>query len=255
MGLTIVLLVALAAGCASVNRLRDAQDAFNQAAAAENALRFDTKAADAATSLLSVRGGYTKALVSLEKLENTKEQRQLSRDGLWGTALTLKALTQWRLGQFEGAITNAELARTAAGDQIYPRDLAILIALPGLVKTDQAYYKIIHTTRTNELAEVEAMLVGPSGAVADIENAHTQVDKDHPVQVYLLQAQLAAYRNYQVALERLKNQAVGPFGDPARAKAKAQLAELRRVLEAQGAGKAGEELVKSWSLLCGINVP
>ena len=192
-GATLALLVVLAVGCASVNHLREAQDSFNQAADAENALRFDAKAADAVASLGAVRSGYASALLSLDKLETSKDQTQLRNDGLWGTALTLKAMTQWRLGQFDKAIATAELAKQSASDQIYPRDRAVTTALPGLVKTDQAYNKIL--LPTTPLADVEALLIGGNGAVANLQSARDQAEKDHPVQIYLLQSQLAAYRN------------------------------------------------------------
>src|SRR4051812_28872527 len=99
----LALLLALASGCASVNRLREAHDAFNQAAAVENAQRFDSNPASATASLSAVRTGYASALLSLDKMESADE-RSLRQDGLWGTALTLKALCQWRLGQFQQAL-------------------------------------------------------------------------------------------------------------------------------------------------------
>src|SRR5262249_33967548 len=157
------LLLALTNACTSVNRLREAQDSFNQAAATENAMRFDTKASDAAAGIISVRSGYASALLSLQMLEGTKEQGQLRNDGLCGTALTLKALTQWRLGQFDNAVATADQAKQSAGDQIYPRDLALMTALPGLVKTDQAYDKVLRTNAP--LSEIEALLIGERGAV------------------------------------------------------------------------------------------
>jgi hypothetical protein len=253
-GATLVLFVVFAAGCASVNHLREAQDSFNQAAAIENALRFDVKASDAmATSLGSVRSGYASALLSLDKLENSKDQAQLRNDGLWGTALTLKALTQWRLGQFDNAVATAVLAKQSATNQIYPRDLALIAALPGLVKTDQAYNKILLTN--TPLSDVEALLIGDNGAVANIQIAREQVYKDHPVQVYLIQAQLAAYRNFIVALDRLNNHATVDATHPARAKANAQLKELDRLLKAQQAGDSGSKLVEYWVRLCTLDRP
>jgi hypothetical protein len=251
--LAIAGLVGLAVGCASVNHLREAQDAFNQAAANENALRFDTRAPDAAAGIIAVRSGYASALLSLEKLEGSKEQAQLRGDGLWGTALILKALAQWRLGQFDKAIATADEARQNASEQIYPRDRAVMTALPGLVKTDQAYDKILRTNTT--LAEVEGLLIGDRGALTDIQRARTQADRDHPVQGYLLQAQLAAYRNYQIALDRLKNHATVPAADPARANANNQLKELSRLLKAQQTGDAGQKLVEYWVELCTLDRP
>src|SRR5688572_9268208 len=172
-GASLALLALIIAGCASTNRLREAQDAFNQAAAAENTLRFDAKASDAVTSLGAVRSGYASALLSLDKLENSKDESRLRNDGLWGTALTLKALTQWRLGQFDKAIATAELAKQSASDQTYPRDQAIVAALPGLVKTDQAYSKILLTN--SSLTDVEALLIGANGAVANIQRGREHV--------------------------------------------------------------------------------
>ena len=252
-GVSIALLAVIIAGCASTNRLREAQDAFNQAAAAENALRFDAKASDAVTSLGAVRSGYASALLSLDKLENSKDESRLRSDGLWGTALTLKALTQWRLGQFDKAIATADLAKQNAGNQTYPRDQAVVAALPGLVKTDQAYSKILLTN--SPLADVEALLIGASGAVANIQRGREQVEKDHPVQVYLLQAQLSAYRNFQVAHDRLNNHATVPADHPARTGANAQLKELDRLLKLQKTGQGGANLVTYWVELCALDAP
>jgi hypothetical protein len=249
LGLTLVVL--LAAGCAGVNRLREAQDSFNQAAAAENAMRFDVKPADAVAGLNAISSGYASALLSLEKLGGA-DQRQLQADGLWGTALTLKALTQWRLGMFEKAMATSEEARQSAGDQIYPRDRALMAALPGLIKTDQAYNKILSNA---PLSDVEGLLIGESGAVANIESARNLVGRDHPVQIYLVQAQLAAYRNLQVAQDRLNNHATVPGNHPARTRANAQLKELRDLINAQKGADPGGKLLDYWAELCTLDRP
>lgn len=248
----IIAAAVLIAGCVNINRLREAQDAFNQAAAAENALKFDTSAHDAVASLGGVRSGYASALLSLEQL-NGANQRKLQADGLWGTALTLKALTQWRLGMFDQALATAQQARESASDPMYPRDRAVLAALPGLIKTDQAYNKILSKA---SLADVKALLIGDTGAVANLNSARQQVEKEHPVQLYLIQAQLAAYRNYQVALHRLSSPpATVEADDPALLNANAQLKELDHLLTAQNAGEAGEKLVEFWVQLSALDRP
>ena len=248
--LYLALVAVLAAGCVSVNRLREAQDAFNQAATAENAVQFENDPANTAANLASVRAGYASALLSLGKLE-PKDERTLQQDGLWGTALTLKSLCQWRLGQYSQALASAVEAQGNATNQVYPRDRALLVALPGLIKTDQAYTKIFSNA---PLAEVEELLTGPNGAIANIQNARANTDKDHPVQIYLIQAQLAAYRNFTVALDRLNNHTTVPPGHPARADAIAQLAELNRLLGTQtGGGPAAQQpVVNRWARLCGL---
>ena len=84
------------------------------------------------------------------------------------------------------------------------------------------------------------------------EKAREQTDKDHPVQIYLLQAELAAYRDYQVALFRLNNGAVVPADNPARVRANAELKELQRLLNAQKV-KQAEELINYWVELCALD--
>jgi hypothetical protein len=254
---TMIMLVTVTVGCASVNRLREAQDSFNQAAAAENTLRFDSLnplqggGSDTAATWSTSRNGYASALLSLEQIDNN-DKNQLRADGLWGSALTLKALSQWRLGLFPKALATASEAQKNSGDQIYPRDRAVLVALPGLIKTDQAYDKILNK---KPLVEVLDLLTGPSGSLVNIQNARLTVDKDHPVQVYLIQAQLAAYRNFLVAQDRLNNHATIAADDPARKNANEQLAELNRLLQAQQPGPAAQALIIYWVKLCALDMP
>jgi hypothetical protein len=245
---SLALAAVLTVGCASVNRLREAQDSFNQAASAENAARFDANPSDTTASLVSARSGYASALLSLAKIES-KDQASLQHDGLWGAALSLKSLCQWRLSQYEQALVSVEQARNSGTNQIHPRDRALLAALPGLIKVDQAYSKILNQA---PLADVKDLLVGDNGAVANLQAARALVDKDHPVQIYLIQGQLAAYRNYTVALDRLDNHATVAAADPARAKAIAQLKELDRLLRIQKPGPSSQELPIYWAKLCGL---
>ena len=80
-------------------------------------------------------------------------------------------------------------------------------------------------------------------------------EKDHPVQIYLLQSQLAAYRNFMVAQDRLNRHATVPANHPARINAGAQLKELDRLLKAQKAGLTGVNLVNYWVELCALDSP
>lgn len=247
----VIMLAVSVVGCTSVNRLREAQDAFSRTAATENALHFDSNPTDAAANLGSMRSGYASALLSLEKIENDDE-KILRRDGLWGTALTLKALCQWRLGKYPEALVTAGEAQQNAGDQSSPRDRAIVKALPGLIKTDQAYDKIVNN---KPMQEVQDLLTGPTGAIAGIQNARLMVEKDHPVQVYLIQAQLAAYRNFMVAQDRLNNHATIAEDDPVRKNANEQLAELNRMLKTRQSGPAGQTIITYWVKLCALDMP
>jgi len=194
----LLLASALLVGCVSINRLREAQDSFNQAAAAENAARLGAASGQAAGNLAAIQAGYSAALLSLGKLEPA-DQASLKNDGLWGGALTLKALCQWRLAQYDQAMQTVAQARAAATNQLYPRDAALIAALPGLIKTDQAYTKMMNA---GTMSDIQALLTGDNGAIANIQSARATVDKDHPVQMYLIEAQLAAFRNFTVALEK-----------------------------------------------------
>lgn len=249
----LALVVVLADGCATVNRLREAQDAFNQGAAAENAQRLvPGTAADTLTSLTSVRTSYATALQSLEKLSDD-ERKSLRDDGLLGAALTLKALCQWRLGEYDKALATVVDAKKDTPEQIYPRDQALLLALPGLIKTDQAYDK---TLKKESFGDIKELLVGTSGAVSDIQKARGAVGDKHPVQIYLIQAQLAAYRNYMVAVDVLKERATVPADDPARVAAQDNLKQLNDLLrELSTDDTQRKALVQYWAKLCALGIP
>lgn len=253
-GILATVFLVLAMGCASVNRLREAQDAFNAASAAENAQKF-TAPSDAISSLGSVRSGYASALLSLSRIDS-EDASQLKQDGLWSTTLTLKALCHWRLGQYEPSLKAAAEAQALSADQILPRDKAILEALPGLVKTDQAYEIILSRppgAHPQLMEDVAELLTGPNGAVADIDRARNSADQNHPVQVYLLQSQLAAYRNYLVAQDRLNSRALIAEEDPARLAALSQLKELKRVLAVEDPENS-QRFVNYWEDICGLTL-
>jgi len=210
----VVVLVATAAatGCStSVNRLREAQDSFNQAAAAENELRFDAELREGPvqgqlTRNTTAQNGYASALLSLGKLEQQDVDR-LKSDKLWGNVLALKALAQWKLGLLDQARQTAVEAQQAGADQILPRDRALLIALPGLIKTDEAFAALQRLPAEPSAAQREAALRSIQLLVSDaavaIDKGRAAADRTHPVQVYLIQAELAAFRNLQFAHESL----------------------------------------------------
>lgn len=213
----IVLLVAAAAatGCGgigtSTNRLREAQESFNQAAAAENSLRFDDQLQEGPVqgqlaSNTAIQNGYASALLSLGKIEQQDVER-LKSDKLWGNVLALKALTQWKLGLLDQARQTATEAQQAGADQLLPRDQALLMALPGLIKVDEAFTTLQRVPadpsaaqRATALQNVQLLV---SDAVTAIDKGRVAAGATHPVQVYLIQAELAAYRNLQFAQQTL----------------------------------------------------
>lgn len=267
-----VLLGGLAAGlagCRGVNHLRDAQDSFSAAARLENTQQLQSflggganfgdpagGAERALSDLSAARNGYAAAILSLDRI-SAKDRARLEEDRLLGTALTLRALAEWRLGNHGAALTNAQLARTKHADQLFPRDAALLTALAGLIKIDLAYDQVAGLT-TNAagpageavLARVQKRLVGPAdsvepSAVDDLRDARAKVGPDHPLNVYLIQAQLSAFRNYQTAFKRVRGTRL-PANDPAKLEAGHQLHELGQLLERLDAGAAGTTLFTAW---------
>ena len=256
-------MLVLTAGCAAVNHLRDAQDAFSNGAALENAARLDSAAkfpSAETSSSLAARSSYASALHSLDQLSD-EQRKTLEKENLWGATLTLKALAQWRLGKYDEALSTAEDAQKL-NEQLFPRDAALLKALPGLVAIDLAYARIVAADRGaldkklvfggldadgNRVSGVKERLVGSDGkggAVAILASARAMVDERHSLQSYLIQAQLAGFRNYKVALERLTEATHVPPNDPARVIAKNNLEELRKVPDSP---------VAYWQHLCGLD--
>ncbi|HKX63119.1 MAG TPA: hypothetical protein VJS65_14765 [Verrucomicrobiae bacterium] len=273
----LALLLSLIGACQSVNRLREAQDAFNQASTADmrtafgaNATIDETVDTDAVGQWANVRNQYGAALISLNRM-NAKDERLLRDEKLWGAKLTLEALCHWKLGNYEKAL---EVARDAQEtDQLFPRDRAVLQALPGLVMTDYAFdlrpeaeaAKREFTASANEkeklargkaftnlVVKIESLTVKADGAVDLIQTGRSPnlIEDTHPAHVYLIQAQLAAYRNFRKGYE-LMDQTGVKTNHPAHIRAQGQLDELAK--RVTGAG--GQTLVTRWAELDKLTPP
>jgi len=270
-GIYLALTLILAAGCQSVNRLREAQDAFNQAATADLRTVFGTdttvnesNSADPVSQWSSVRNHYASALLSLNKIDR-KDERILREEKLWGAKLTLEALCYWKLGNYEKALTNAQQAQKT--DQLFPRDKAVMQALPGLIMIDYAFdlrpkaeiakresetstYETIRlaqrTELTNIVSKIEELTVKQKGAIEVIESARSQnlIENSHPVHIYLIQAQLAAYRNFRKGYE-LINQTGVSTNHFAHTNAQSRLDDLANRVS----GASGQALVNRWAEL------
>jgi hypothetical protein len=245
-----------------VNHLREAQKAFNEASALENQIQMggldpfaakDTKALAANT--VSIQGGYASALLSINKIY--PEEKELLKDNkLLGATLALKAMALWRTGAYEEALNTADLAKKEAADQLYPRDAAVIQAMPGFIKTDLGYNRI-RQMNDGEIdilnQEIRPRLVGDKGAVADIRNARKKVHKNHEINVYLINAQLAAFRNYQVAHQKARGGENPLDTDGAKMEAQYNLSDLEELVKVLKLGQKGMSLVDYWKYLCTIN--
>ncbi len=271
----LVVLIYLSAGCAnisSVNHLHQAQQAFNNAASIENNSRFnfhDPLSQDNDNPIVDLniaRSGYTAALEILRQMPD-EEKNMLVKDRLWGVKLTLEGLTLWRLGKYEEAFKIIQLADENS-DQIYPRDAAILTALPGLIKIDLAFQKILEVKDegdevkkevlkniTQRLVEIDnADPKTKWSAVQTLKKARAKVNKEHPVNSYLIQSQLIAYRNYKVAYTSMSTHNSVP-DNQYRREAMYNLHELKLLLkELQTKDNIISKLVGYWEKLCNIEV-
>lgn len=263
----------LVTGCQSTNRLREAQAAFSEAARTDNHLllaalldhpgsppnspngqAFPGSAGDQdLLSASATRAGYAAALLSLRQL-TPRETAQLKSDNLWGTALTLRALAQWRLGQFEEALRTVHTAEALPGEQLHPRDLTLLEILPALVAIDHAHAWVTSSSEeshqgSSRLETWRRRLVSPG---MDPRSADDRLDKalgrtgaDGSLRRYLLMCRLAAYRNY-AEIHKVLVGTLPPFDDPARREASHVLQDLGDYLRHSGANPAALELVLAW---------
>ncbi len=299
----VFLLIGFMSGCpstggiSSINHLREAQVAFNESAGLENKIRLSGlnpfEASDmkgAVGNTVTIKNGYASALISINKIYPSQKE-QLAEDNILGHVLFLKAVSQWRTGSFENALNTAKEAKKEAGDQLYPRDSAILTALSGLIKIDLAYKHIQKFTRIKEYIEdkeklkkylmdnslipekeistemlndvtilnkhflqrIRGRLVthqNNEDAVSDLNAARKKVDSEHEVNLYLIQAQLTAYRNYQVACQHILSHGPGT-DDKALIQAREHLNELKKLCDYLKSPES-TNLIAYWRDLCRI---
>jgi hypothetical protein len=239
----LLALLVVTTGCAA-SKLREAQDAFNQGAQLENSARYvggvpaiDPRIPGSAPEgfgALTATAYYRRAVEALDAI-GPRERRELERDRLWGGALTLQALANWRLGKWDAALQAALEARGHV--ETGTRDHLLVIAMPGLIKHDQAYAAL--AVSSPDTAKVRRLLVGDDhGALSDIRAARVEA-AEHPIDTFLIQAELAVLKNLK-DLERREhpNQAFSRIEE---------VKKLRRELCDDLAGDPnGERLVAIW---------
>lgn len=230
--LLVVSLVFFIMGCTQLNHVRQAQQHFNDGAALETKQSFGLPSTltngeqpdqMASQYLTQPSPGlyYQMALTDIQRA--LEKPDDLEKDQLLGHALALKALCEWKLGAFEQSRSTATLAKRQLDRQNLPlnRDKAIMVALEGLIDTEQAYLNILELREqvaswtsspvsTQQALEIYGTLekhyqeqvgsLNASGklrhALRRIEDARSLINPDHPLQIYLTQAQLAALKNW-----------------------------------------------------------
>jgi tetratricopeptide (TPR) repeat protein len=224
-------------GCAQLNHLDRAQDAFSKGAEIETQNMYvgaptDSRSLDISQSIqqevtnLSPHFFYSQAYAEIRKaLDNEKS---LQADGVYGNALALKALCEWKLKRYGEARLTAEAAQNALRQSSPPstRDLAVMNALEGFIENDLAY-SALEALNTDIRAKMAAGavsgteaqqlfnniliyyrtnifdLVGEARiekAIGIIRSAKREVSSNHPIQTYLIMSQLVCVKNWSDAL-------------------------------------------------------
>jgi hypothetical protein len=261
----ITVIAVLSTGCAEVNYLRDAQSAFSEAARLENTLRTNqspTIEVDDDQLLLQteIRSGYASAIASIDSLDS-RQIEALKSDKLWGVALTLKAMSLWRLGNYDEMEIVARDANALGTDQIYPRDKAMLLALPGLRRVNEAHALVAaiiegseeekEKIRKDRLDAVERLVKSASNFLA---TARQSVSSEHSVRSYLIRSELAGYKNLLDGREKFSS------GGILSAKEKTKVMELlteldcvyRRNLDADDLSAARLAVIEPWKVRFGL---
>lgn len=185
-------------GVAHIRGLREAEDSFNRAAALENQQRLGDDT--------SVRGlgaaatGYRLAEQISDSLIREKSGK-LREDNLLCTAYVIRAMSLWRLGNHLASVRVAEegksCAQGAAADAV-PREMAVLHAVPGLARIDQA--NALVANNTHDPVEFTTVKTEAQAALGILQSADGRVPSDHPVRAYFFMSQLAAIRAWHSAV-------------------------------------------------------
>lgn len=192
-----------------LNDYSSAQESFNEAASLDNNLKFE-KDIKTFSDLLSpesqVRIKYLTALNEIESVIKSGEAK-LQQDGLLASAYTIKALCEWKVERYKQSETTARKGlealsnAKAAGKPVPPRDSAILMAIPGLIKADQAAKMVKAPADQRNYKAIEEKA---NTAINDLDAALKNLPKGHPVQKYLLGSKLAILESWLVASADLK---------------------------------------------------
>ncbi len=188
-------------GCVeNAKTIREAQAQFSRAATVENRSLLGAEQAVQASTAAAT--DYRMAATTMHKLIADKGGA-LKKDNLLCTAMIIEALSWWRLGDSDAAMKIVNNSQGCTDSTVPPgsqpaRDMALFQALPGLIRIDQANQKLGNPTpEASSFDQIMALL---AEANTILQTARNQVGTGHPLQLYLIQSQLAIVRNWQSAM-------------------------------------------------------
>jgi hypothetical protein len=160
------------------------------AASLETQLKVDPFSTDAIAISNQANVSYRLAQKTLSDLIKEKK-KDLQEDKLLGSACTLKALAEWRLGNHAAAVDTLVVIKSNSNIKLYPRDLAMTEALRGLIKNDQAYQHMME--HNYKYKDIKTLL---KESIDDINSGIRVVQEGNNVRIYLAMANLAALKNW-----------------------------------------------------------
>lgn len=192
------LLLVVAVGCGA-HRLKQAQDSYNEAARIEARVSFEEMEAtgDPLEGGPQALQNYRVALaLTDEALEKYAES--LKKDQLYGTALMLKALSQWRIAALDKEADKIKVRKIVTDIEnriqeekitLGTRDRVLLKALPGLRE---------HALGLQQSDPKKAERLFKS-ALETLERSLSEVrpPADHPVRAYIRLAQMRTIRAWR----------------------------------------------------------
>lgn len=190
-----------ATGC-STRYIREAQTHWSRAATVENQLSAEGyNAENALMRQIGAVTDYKMALALLER-ELARNERQLRKDGLYETALLLKAMCLWRVADLEDESASKQTYSGRLSETLgklrtnqYPdlsfgeRDRVVVAALPGLRDHDRGLAAMDYTNAQSFFRS----------SLTTLDKAIQQTPEMHPIRVYLFLAQLSTCRAWQSA--------------------------------------------------------
>jgi hypothetical protein len=198
---TLVAAALLSTACAT-REIGRAQDAFNAAATIESSS--DARPGTLPISSQAAAQKYELALrlVSTEIVEHGDD---LAKDKLLGVAYTLKALSQWRLGDLSDDLAKADAAGTTVDAALAEkRDLALGTRDRVLLKSVKGAADVVRARLSKDA--YDAPDTGPKAcchsAVATLAAAVDDdgLPKDHSIRVWVALSQLRACRQWMAAV-------------------------------------------------------
>lgn len=231
--LVLLLVMIVFSSCQAPEAYRRAATAFSQGSESEMRGRFIDLAGETPTGMVAISDIYPAPPADPERTADQyyqeamkelgtalKGESQLSKINVLDNALAIKALTQWRSGEYDAAKATAEqalpLLEQDNGGEDDARDRTMMQALPGLINVDKAYAALQQTLdlgkqltsaggddekqtlftqiKQNYLDFASSEADGASSvarALSMLQTAYDEVPEEGSLRLYLLNAQLA----------------------------------------------------------------